>query len=123
VRGKGSPHRHACPSAVDWSVARSDREPGTDVIEKTKSATKTPKLHTVLLLNDDYTTMDFVVKILESVFDKPSDEAFRIMLEVHQAGRGLCGAYPWEVAETKVALVHELARREGFPLRALIEEA
>ncbi len=66
---------------------------------------------------------DFVVKILEHVFDKPAEEAHRIMLEVHEKGRGVCGAYPWEVAETKVALVHELARREGFPLRADIEEA
>jgi ATP-dependent Clp protease adaptor protein ClpS len=98
-------------------------QPAADLIEKPASATKTPKLYTVALLNDDYTTMDFVVKILESVFDKHEDEAVRIMLEVHQVGRGVCGAYPWEVAETKVALVHELARREGFPLRAQLEEA
>jgi len=96
---------------------------GTEVIEKPETRTMLPRLYTVFLLNDDYTTMDFVVKILERVFDKATEEAHRIMLEVHAKGQGLCGAYPWEVAETKVALVHELARREGFPLRADIEEA
>src|SRR5512145_3346221 len=96
---------------------------GTEVIEKPQVRTKLPKLYAVVLLNDDYTTMDFVVKILEHVFDKPAEEAHRIMLAVHEEGRGLCGTYPWEVAETKVAIVHELARRESFPLRADIEEA
>ncbi len=61
--------------------------------------------------------------VLESIFDKGPAEAYRVMMEVHQAGRGLCGSYTWEVAETKVANVHELARTEGFPLRAGIEEA
>jgi ATP-dependent Clp protease adaptor protein ClpS len=77
----------------------------------------------VVLINDDYTTMEFVVRTLEEIFDKGKAEAYRIMLEVHTRGRGVCGAYTFEVAETKVAAVHDLARDEGFPLRAGIEEA
>jgi len=104
-------------------MARPDREGGSDVVEKPKSKTKRPELFKVVLYNDDYTTMEFVVHVLESIFDKGPAEAYRVMMEVHIGGRGLCGAYPWEVAETKVASVHELARSEGFPLRAGIEEA
>jgi ATP-dependent Clp protease adaptor protein ClpS len=77
----------------------------------------------VILHNDDYTTMQFVVEILESVFQKSPAEAHRIMLKVHMEGIGVCGAYPHEVAETKVALVHDRAREHGFPLRASMEEA
>jgi ATP-dependent Clp protease adaptor protein ClpS len=77
----------------------------------------------VLLLNDDYTTMDFVVRVVESVFNKQPAEAFRIMLLVHTEGRGLCGVYPWDVAETKVDAVHQLAQSAGFPLRAIAEQA
>ena len=90
------------------------------VVEK---ETREPQKFKVLLHNDDYTTMEFVVYVLESVFDKGPAEAYRVMMEVHTGGRGLAGVYPWEVAETKVATVHELARSEGFPLRAGIEEA
>ena len=104
-------------------MARPDREGGSDVVEKPKSKTKRPQLFNVVLYNDDYTTMEFVVHVLESIFDKGPAEAYRVMMEVHTRGRGLCGAYPWEVAETKVATVHEQARAEGFPLRAGIEEA
>jgi ATP-dependent Clp protease adaptor protein ClpS len=91
--------------------------------EKPKVVTKRPKLFHVVLINDDYTTMEFVVHVLEHVFDKGPAEAYRIMMEVHTHGRGVCGAYTYEVAETKVATVHEMARTEGFPLRAGIEEA
>jgi ATP-dependent Clp protease adaptor protein ClpS len=104
-------------------MARPDREGGGEVVEKPKSKTKRPQLFHVVLYNDDYTTMEFVVFVLESIFDKGPAEAYRVMMEVHMSGRGLCGAYTWEVAETKVATVHELARSEGFPLRAGIEEA
>jgi ATP-dependent Clp protease adaptor protein ClpS len=76
-----------------------------------------------VLINDDYTTMEFVVRTLEEIFDKGPAEAYRIMMEVHTRGRGVCGAYTLEVAETKIAAVHDLARAEGFPLRAGIEEA
>ena len=76
-----------------------------------------------MLFNDDYTTMEFVVRTLEEIFDKGPAEAYRIMMEVHTRGRGVCGAYSFEVAETKVEAVHDSARAEGYPLRAGIEEA
>jgi len=104
-------------------MAHPDREGGSEVVEKPKQKTKRPQLFNVLLYNDDYTTMEFVVHVLESIFDKGPAEAYRVMMEVHTRGRGFCGAYTWEVAETKVAAVHEEARSEGFPLRAGIEEA
>jgi ATP-dependent Clp protease adaptor protein ClpS len=104
-------------------MARPGTEGGTEVVEKPKSRTKRPQLFHVVLMNDDYTTMEFVVHVLESVFDKGPAEAYRIMMEVHTRGRGVCGAYTWDVAETKVVTVHEMARSEGFPLRAGIEEA
>src|SRR5262245_56299753 len=99
--------------------------PQTDgeVLEKPKERTKRPQLFHVVLYNDDYTTMEFVVHVLEVVFQKPTEDAFRIMLDVHRRGRGVCGAYTYEVAETKVTTVHEMARSEGFPLRAGVEEA
>jgi ATP-dependent Clp protease adaptor protein ClpS len=102
-----------------------DERPKTDksVLEKTRAETKEPELFSVVLLNDDYTTMDFVVFVLESVFNKGPAEAFRIMMQVHTQGQGLCGVFPWDIAETKVATTHDLARERGFPLRAVIEKA
>ncbi|MEK6673574.1 MAG: ATP-dependent Clp protease adapter ClpS [Nitrospirota bacterium] len=82
-----------------------------------------PPLYSVFLLNDDYTTMDFVVHILENVFHKHPVEATQIMLHVHKNGRGLAGIYSREIAETKVATVQELSRREGFPLKCRMEKA
>jgi ATP-dependent Clp protease adaptor protein ClpS len=76
----------------------------------------------VILHNDDYTTMEFVVQILCGVFHKPMDEATRIMLAVHEKGRCECGVYPVEVAETKVSIVHGQARAAGFPLRCSLED-
>jgi ATP-dependent Clp protease adaptor protein ClpS len=83
---------------------------------------KEPPYYKVLLHNDDYTTMDFVVKVLMTVFHKSKAEAVQIMLNVHRKGIGVCGVYPAEIAETKVAMVHKMARREGFPLRCSMEE-
>ncbi|MBU0986314.1 MAG: ATP-dependent Clp protease adapter ClpS [Proteobacteria bacterium] len=80
-----------------------------------------PSLYKVLLHNDDYTTMDFVVEILLFVFTKSSEEAVRIMLNVHRNGIGLCGVYTYEVSETKVDIVHALAREHGFPLKCTME--
>jgi len=100
-----------------------DAQTGGEVLERTRPRTRRPQLYRVILHNDDYTTMEFVVHILETVFNFPEPEAFRIMLQVHQQGRGLCGAYTYEIAETRVTTVHELARENGFPLRASIEEA
>jgi ATP-dependent Clp protease adaptor protein ClpS len=102
-------------------MAETDKQAGGEVLERTKQETKKPELFKVLLLNDDYTTMDFVVEILESVFHKQPAEAFRIMMMVHTQGKGLCGVYPFEVAETKVETVVERAREHGFPLRAAME--
>jgi ATP-dependent Clp protease adaptor protein ClpS len=80
-----------------------------------------PPLYSVLLHNDDYTTMAFVVEILMYVFNKSVEDATRIMLNVHRKGKGLCGTYPFEVAETKVDTVETLARENGFPLRCSME--
>lgn len=98
-----------------------ERLTGGEVLERTRQETKKPELFKVLLLNDDYTTMDFVVEVLETVFHKQPAEAFRIMMMVHTQGKGLCGVYPYEVAETKVATVVDLARSKGFPLLAAME--
>lgn len=102
-----------------------DDRPKTDraVLEKTRTDTREPELFSVILLNDDYTTMEFVVQVLESVFNKGPAEAFRIMMQVHTQGQGLCGVFPWDIAETKVAVIHDLAQDHGFPLRAVIEKA
>jgi ATP-dependent Clp protease adaptor protein ClpS len=82
-----------------------------------------PKQYNVFLLNDDYTSMDFVVDILMKIFRKNFQDAYTIMIAVHHVGRGLCGVYPYEVAETKVHQVSMLARENGFPLKAIMEEA
>lgn len=80
-----------------------------------------PPLYKVLLLNDDYTTMEFVVEVLMYVFHKSVEEATQIMLNVHQKGAGVCGFYPLEIAETKVDTVDALAREKGFPLKCTLE--
>jgi len=92
------------------------------VLEETRDKTRKPTLYKVILLNDDYTTMEFVVQVLEEVFHKTPAEAYRIMMQVHTQGHGICGAYSYEVAETKVATTQDLARRDGFPLQATFEE-
>lgn len=81
-----------------------------------------PKKYQVYLLNDDYTSMDFVIDILMGIFRKSYSEAHQIMLQVHQGGRGLCGIYSYEIAETKIHQVSSLARESGFPLKAAMEE-
>ena len=93
-----------------------------DVETITRQETKKPPLYKVFLLNDDYTTMDFVVHILETVFHKPPPEATQIMLHVHRNGIGLCGVFTRDIAETKVMTVHEIARKNEFPLKAIMEE-
>ena len=103
-------------------TATDDQQPGSAVLEQSKQKTETPKLYRVLLLNDDYTTMEFVVSVLENVFQKSPAEAFRLMMQVHTQGQAACGTYTYEVAETKVDTVRELAAREGFPLQASIED-
>jgi ATP-dependent Clp protease adaptor protein ClpS len=97
---------------------------GTDIEILDQPATKTrePEQYRVLLHNDDYTTMDFVIIILETVCHKGPAEAYRIMMKVHTEGQGIAGVYPYEVAETKIEKVHETARANGFPLRASVEK-
>lgn len=99
--------------------------PGTGdaVKERVRTEKKEPQLFKVLLLNDDYTTMEFVVHVLEEVFQKSPAEAYQIMLHVHVQGKGLAGVYPWEVAETKAETVITMARDAGYPLKAVTEEA
>jgi ATP-dependent Clp protease adaptor protein ClpS len=92
------------------------------VKERTDTRQQEPTLYKVVLLNDDYTTMEFVLDVLETIFLKSPAEAHRIMMLVHTSGAGTCGAYPHEVAETKVGQVHDSAREHGFPLRASMEE-
>ncbi len=89
---------------------------------KTLTRTKKPSLYRVLLLNDDYTPMEFVVYVLERFFSKTREEATTIMLHVHQNGVGLCGVFTYEVAETKVAQVLDLARRHEHPLQCTMEK-
>jgi ATP-dependent Clp protease adaptor protein ClpS len=81
-----------------------------------------PQMYKVLLHNDDYTTMEFVVEILQKVFHKSPSEATQIMLLVHKSGVGVCGIYTAEIAETKVEMVHHLARKSGYPLKCSMEE-
>ena len=96
--------------------------PGTAVITKTKPQTKRPNLYRVLLLNDDYTPMEFVVAILQTFFNKDSQEATQIMLQVHHNGVGECGVYTYEVAETKVSQVMDHARKNQHPLQCIMEK-
>ena len=96
--------------------------PSTSVATKTKPKTKKPSMYKVVLLNDDYTPMEFVVQVLESLFHKTREAATRIMLHVHQRGVGVCGVYPFDVAETKVTQVIDLARRHQHPLQCTLEK-
>ena len=95
--------------------------PGTDLAERTRPALERPPMFKVLLLNDDFTPMDFVVAVLEKFFQKDTDEATRIMLAVHQNGVGLCGVFPFEIAETKALQVVGYARENAHPLQTAIE--
>lgn len=96
---------------------------GDAVKERVQPKKQEPVQYKVVLLNDDYTTMEFVVHVLEDVFQKSPAEAYRIMMAVHVQGKGVAGIYPWEVAETKAAVVISMARDAGFPLKAVTEEA
>src|ERR1700680_2975980 len=96
---------------------------GGAVKERVQARTKEPTLYSVVLLNDDYTPMPFVIDVLETVFQKSPAEAYRIMMQVHLGGRGVAGIYPWEVAETKVETLISRARASGHPLQATIEDA
>jgi len=101
---------------------RDDGDAGTGVATRTRSKTKKPSLYKVLLLNDDYTPMEFVIHVLERFFNMGQDEATRIMLHVHQKGVGVCGVFTFEVAETKVTQVMDFARQHQHPLQCTMEK-
>jgi len=93
------------------------------VVTERKREVARPPLYKVLLHNDDYTTMEFVVQVLQEVFHKPHAEAVQIMLHVHRNGIGVAGVYPHEIAETKMSTVHALAKKLDYPLQCSLEEA
>ncbi|WP_235924563.1 ATP-dependent Clp protease adapter ClpS [Roseomonas harenae] len=99
-----------------------DGGPATGVVVKARPRTRKPTMYKVLMLNDDYTPMEFVVHVLERFFQKNRDEATRIMLHVHRRGVGVCGVFTYEVAETKVTQVMDLARQNQHPLQCTIEK-
>ena len=96
--------------------------PGTAVVTRTRPRTKKPSLYRVLLLNDDFTPMDFVVLVLMRFFQKGADDATRIMMHIHNHGVGECGVYTYEVAETKVTQVMDFARKHKHPLQCVMEK-
>jgi ATP-dependent Clp protease adaptor protein ClpS len=108
--------------ADDDRKRRDPGSPGSAVITKTKTVTKRPSMYRVLLLNDDYTPMEFVVHVLERFFNKDRESATRIMLHVHQHGIGECGVFTYEVAETKVTQVMDFARKHQHPLQCVMEK-
>lgn len=101
---------------------RPDRDSGTGLVLESKPKTKKPSMYKVLMLNDDYTPMEFVVMVLERFFGKSNDEAIQIMLHVHQKGVGVCGVYTYEIAETKVTQVMDLAQEHQHPLQCTLEK-
>src|SRR5256885_254524 len=100
-------------------MAQQERQTGDAVKERAETKKQELPQFKVVLLNDDYTTMEFVIHVLETIFQKSPAEAYRIMMAVHIGGKGIAGIYPWEVAETKVEVVASMAREAGFPLRAV----
>jgi|SRR5690606_11246024 len=126
VEAANVPHNAGMvPARLGPDEGGRDRQAGkTDAgtITKTKPKTKRPSLYRVLLLNDDYTPMEFVVLVLQDVFNKSREDAMRIMLHVHNHGVGECGVYPYEVAETKVTRVMDTARKNQHPLQCVMEK-
>jgi ATP-dependent Clp protease adaptor protein ClpS len=106
----------------DSDKRNNDGLPSTGVVTKTRPKTKKPSMYKVLMLNDDYTPMEFVVYVLERFFGKGHEEAVQIMLHVHQRGVGICGVFTYEIAETKVNQVMETARQHQHPLQCTIEK-
>jgi ATP-dependent Clp protease adaptor protein ClpS len=95
----------------------------TKLLNRDKEKFKEPSEYVVVLLNDNYTTTEFVVEVLQTVFHKNFEEAKRIMLNVHNRGRGVVGAYTWDIANTKANQVHSIAKKNDFPLKCVVEEA
>ncbi|MCG0995185.1 MAG: ATP-dependent Clp protease adapter ClpS [Acetobacter indonesiensis] len=110
------------PSRRDGGTDSGDDGVDTGVVVRAKPKTRKPAMYKVLMLNDDYTPMEFVVHVLERFFSKNRDEATSIMLNVHKRGVGVCGVFTYEVAETKVTQVMDLARQNQHPLQCTIEK-
>jgi len=106
----------------DKEPNRTDDDPNTGVVVRSKPKTRKPSMYRVVMLNDDYTPMEFVVHVLESFFSKSHEEAMQIMLHVHQKGVGICGVFTYEVAETKVTQVMDLAQQHQHPLQCTLEK-
>jgi ATP-dependent Clp protease adaptor protein ClpS len=106
---------------TDRRKGHADREGGGAVATRSEHKVGPPKLYKVLLHNDDYTTMEFVVMVLMTIFHHSESQAVRVMLEVHKKGVGVAGVYPYEIAESRVAKVTRLARENEFPLRTTLE--
>lgn len=102
---------------------KTEKQQNEDLLVADRQDVTHPKMYKVLLLNDDYTSMDFVVNILEAIFSKSPTEAVQIMMTVHKSGRGLCGIYTKQIAETKILQVHSEAKHASFPLQCIMEEA
>jgi len=123
VKSRVEPVAARPAKAADERKRRGDPGlPGTAVITKTRPQTKRPNLYRVLILNDDYTPMEFVVYVIERFFGKDHEAANRIMLHVHNHGIGECGVYTYEVAETKVTQVMDFARKHQHPLQCVMEK-
>ncbi len=120
--GPEMPHFRERASDPDFGNDDLGGDFGTGIVTESRTKTKRPSLYRVLLFNDDYTPMEFVVYVLERFFNKSREEATRIMLHVHQNGVGLCGVFTYEVAETKVAQVLDLAQRNEHPLQCRMEK-
>lgn len=110
------------PPSGDDDLDGDDGSVGTAIISKPKSETKTPSLYRVILMNDDFTPMDFVIHVLQKFFNKDNAEATRIMLQVHQKGAGVCGVFTYEIAETKVYQVNQYSRQNRHPLKCTMEK-
>ena len=95
---------------------------GTGVVTATRPKTQKPSMYKVLMLNDDYTPMEFVVHVLERFFNKSQEDATQIMLHVHRRGVGICGVYPYEITESKVTQVVDFARKHQHPLQCILEK-
>ena len=117
----GLPKAHRTP--LMGEDGDGDDRHGRGTLLLTRNKTKKPNLYRVLLLNDDYTPMEFVVHVLERFFNKSIEEATEIMLHVHQNGVGQCGVYTYEVAETKVTMVMDFARKHQHPLQCVMEKS
>src|SRR3712207_4704226 len=121
--GRGALWEASTPAVGAGRGSRAGQgDPGTAIVTKTRTRTKRPSMYRVLLLNDDYTPMEFVVHVLERFFNKAREEATRIMLHVHHHGVGECGIYTYEVAETKVTQVMDFARKHQHPLQCVMEK-